>query len=62
MLKRGPSKIVNQARLHYATDQLAVTDRALLDIALDCGFESMAYFHRCFKNKFGAPLHHYRVR
>lgn len=47
-------------RLEHAADALLLTDRTLLDIAQDCGFNSETYFIRMFKRRFGMTPTQYR--
>ncbi|NMO95147.1 AraC family transcriptional regulator [Paenibacillus lemnae] len=48
-----PMAYVNQVRLDRAGGFLADTERTILDIAQDCGFESITAFHTAFKKKYG---------
>ncbi len=59
-LGETPSAIVNRARLRRATHMLRLSSRSVLEIALDCGFENPAQFHRIFKAEFGTSPGRYR--
>ena len=56
------SDFVNEQRLNYATDQLINTNRPVIDIALDCGFNNVNYFYRLFKRKHGDSPNSYRKK
>ncbi len=48
-------------RLTYAADQLKKTDKNVLDIALESGFNSISYFNRTFYEKFGETPTRFRA-
>ncbi|MCW2832589.1 MAG: AraC family transcriptional regulator [Nocardioides sp.] len=48
--------------LERAAYQLAVTDRQVLDVALEAGFGSHEAFTRAFTKAYGAPPAHWRRR
>ena len=50
---RTPGEIVTDARMDFAATELLFTDREITDIALDCGLESLSYFYKIFRNRFG---------
>jgi len=58
----SPTQYVNRIRIQHAAMLLAGTDRALTDIALDCGFENLSYFHRLFRDQYGTTPRGYRLR
>jgi AraC family cel operon transcriptional repressor len=51
-LNLTPSEYVNSLRLNYAANLLLHTDRTILDIALDAGFNNISYFNHLFKKHF----------
>ena len=55
-----PTEIVNQARMCYASDKLRTSDLPILDIALDCGFESLSHFYKIFRTVHGVTPRQYR--
>ncbi len=62
LLHKTPSEIVNDARLQHAALKLLGTDRKIIDIAFDCGYESVAYFYKRFKEHHGETPQSYRIR
>ncbi len=44
-----PTEWLNKERIQRACLLLATTRLSVLEIALDCGFESTSYFHKCFR-------------
>ena len=44
-----PTKYVTQVRIGQACRLLGDADRSILDICLDCGFQNLSHFNRCFK-------------
>jgi len=57
---KTPCELVNDARLEYAAGQLLTTTRDILEIALDCGYESLSHFYALFNRKYGMPPRRYR--
>ena len=47
-----PQNYLIKLRLSQAYYQLRFTDKAIIDIAFDCGFNDSAYFSTRFKNEF----------
>ncbi|MEM1273312.1 MAG: AraC family transcriptional regulator [Pseudomonadota bacterium] len=58
----SPTQYVNRIRIQHAAMLLSGTDRALADIASDCGFENLSYFHRLFREQYGTTPNKYRMR
>lgn len=61
-LGRTPTEVVNEARLDYSARQLAETARPIMDIALDCGLNSLSHFYALFRRRFGMSPRRYRHR
>jgi AraC family cel operon transcriptional repressor len=59
-LGKTPSQIVNEARLLSATHALRMTSQSVTEIALDCGFENPAQFHRLFRAAYRTTPGRYR--
>ncbi len=57
-----PRDLVNEARLNWATAQIASTDKKILEVALESGFENLGHFYLCFRRRHGMPPHAYRMR
>lgn len=53
---------LHRLRIHRAMELLATTPRSLLEIALDCGFESIEHFHRLFRRHTGTTPRAYRLQ
>lgn len=47
------SNYILKVRLNRAKKQLSTTSKMIGDIALDCGFNDLAYFSRSFKKEYG---------
>lgn len=58
----SPTQYVNRIRIQHAAMLLAGTDRTLPDIAADCGFENLSWFHRLFREQYGTTPRGYRLR
>jgi len=58
----SPLTYATRRRLTHAAKDLIETDREIVDIALDCGFESQQTFTRAFTSGFGIPPLKYRNR
>lgn len=59
---RTPTEWLNEERMNHAAKQLEVTDRKVLDIAMDCGFDSLGHFYSVFQREHGCPPRAYRMR
>lgn len=57
------SEYINKKRLEKAAEMLIGTDRPIIEIALDCGFNNVTYFYRLFKRKYDlSPAFYRKVR
>lgn len=59
---KTPVEYLNCYRLSKAAEMLETTDRKILDIALDCGFNSLSYFVNVFHEAMGCAPSQYRKR
>ncbi len=59
---KTPVEYLNCCRLSKAAEMLETTDRKILDIALDCGFNSLSYFINVFREAMGCAPSQYRKR
>jgi|GEM_PF-521542 len=59
---RTPTDFLNETRMNYAAQQLAVTDRKIIDIAMECGFQSLGHFYSIFRGAMGCAPRSYRMR
>jgi AraC-like DNA-binding protein len=59
-LGMSPSAWINQQRITRASLLLSSTNREILDICYDVGFQSPSYFYRIFKTATGLPPKQYR--
>lgn len=55
-----PSEYINKLKLKKATELLTSTDKKILDIIFECGFDNVSYFNRVFKSKFGVTPSNFR--
>ncbi len=60
LVKRPVSEYIKMRRLARACDILKDKDSRILDIALDCGFNSHEHFTKSFKSAFGMTPEEYR--
>lgn len=51
---------INDLRLNYCANQLFNSDRPILEICYDCGFENINWMYRLFKKKYGMPPRQFR--
>lgn len=56
----APREIVQEARLGLVARELALTDKSILEITLDAGFENLGHCYKCFREKYGMPPAEYR--
>jgi AraC family cel operon transcriptional repressor len=59
-LHKTPSKLVNDIRLEHSAKLLTTTNIPIIDISSDCGFESLSYFYRRFKEHYGLSPREFR--
>jgi AraC family transcriptional regulator len=61
-MRETPKKLALRLRLEDAASRLLVTRESVLDIALNCGFQSHEVFCRAFRRRFGMTPSRYRER
>lgn len=59
-LGRSPREIVAEARLRWAAALASSTDKKIIEIALDCGFENLGHFYKLFRRYTGMTPETYR--
>ena len=52
----------NELRLNYATNLITRTNTPIIEICYACGFGSVSYFYRIFKNKHSVSPHQFREK
>lgn len=60
--KTTPKAWINEMRLQYAYNQLVNTDKSIIDIALDSGFNSQSYFTQLYRKRFNQTPSHSRQK
>ena len=55
-----PIKYVRQLRLQRAAELLKTTDKKIVEIGEECGFQVMSYFSRVFREQFSVTPSQYR--
>ena len=58
----SPSAWLNRERMRQARYLLETSQLSILEVSLECGIESLSYFHRSFKAATGHTPRHYRAR
>jgi len=48
----SPRKYINEMKMKRASQLLSSSEKRIIDIAFECGFESISTFNRLFKNHF----------
>lgn len=59
-LDQTPTNYINHLRLTYAANLLTHSDRGIVDIASEVGFESLSYFYALFKAHYGQTPRQFR--
>jgi AraC-like DNA-binding protein len=54
------SEFVNKVRLQAACRELAETDAAVTEIAMNCGFGEISFFNRLFRREKGCSPREWR--
>ncbi|MGE9294807.1 MAG: helix-turn-helix domain-containing protein [Puniceicoccales bacterium] len=62
LLDTTPRDIVNRARLKWASMQLETSQKEIINIAHDCGFENLGHFYKLFKAQHQTTPRQYRIR
>lgn len=57
-----PVDVVTEARIEHAASRLALGDQPIVDIALECGFDSLSHFYRVFRRVTGETPRTWRLR
>ncbi|GIQ69912.1 AraC family transcriptional regulator [Xylanibacillus composti] len=60
MTKKSPVAYMNHYRMQKAAQLLADTDRKIVEIAMEVGFESISYFISVFKKEFNTTPNQFR--
>lgn len=55
------TELVNTLRLDRAAHMLRMTRQPIVNVAMDCGYENLGYFYRCFKKRFNITPRQYRL-
>ena len=53
-IRKTPTEFINDLRLNYAKNLLCNTDKSILEICFDSGFENLSHFYHLFGKQFGA--------
>jgi len=61
-LNKTPSQLVNNIRVEHSAKLLTTTKIPIIEIALMCGFESLSYYYRRFKEYYNLSLLEFRKR
>ncbi len=57
-----PTDFINSLRMNYARNLLLNSDRSIVEICYDVGFDSLGHFYQVFSRHFGMPPLHYRKK
>jgi AraC family cel operon transcriptional repressor len=61
-LNTTPRELVNRSRLKWAAMQLETTDKKIIDIATECGFENLGHFYKLFRQTHHLTPRSYRLK
>lgn len=61
-IKESPNEYILTLRINKAKQELSYTDKAISQIAADCGFSSSDYFSKCFSGRMGISPLQYRKK
>ena len=61
-LGKTPSEFINELRLNYIANMLRGSDRKILDIIMEAGFNSLSYASATFVREYGMSMSKYRER
>lgn len=60
IMGKTPTEYINEVRIEKAAEYLYRTDRKVIDIAMECGYDNIGYFIRRFKEEKGLLPSEYR--
>ena len=55
-----PSEYINELRINYASNLLIHTNTPILELCYMCGYQSLSYFYKVFKRKYGQSPNEFR--
>lgn len=55
-----PTEFINAKRLSYAAELLLTQDLPVIDVGVQCGFNSQSHFYRLFTQRYGCPPRAFR--
>ena len=61
-LNKTPSQLVNDIRLEHSAKLLTTTNIPIIDISGECGFESLSYYYRRFKEHYHLSPREFRKK
>jgi AraC family cel operon transcriptional repressor len=61
-LNTTPRDLINRARLKWASMQLETSDKQIIEIAEECGFENLGYFYKQFRAAHRTTPRQYRIK
>lgn len=50
-----PTEFINMKRMNLAVEMLLSSDKQVIDICAECGFNNLSHFYRVFHRLFGCP-------
>ncbi len=56
------TEMVNRARMEYAARELSNSSKKIIDVGLECGFQSLGHFYKVFRQYYGLSPRNYRQR
>jgi AraC family cel operon transcriptional repressor len=62
LMQTTPRELVSQARLKWASMQLETSQKEIIDIAQECGFENLGHFYKLFKAEYQNTPRQYRMK
>ncbi len=62
LLGMSPRELVNRSRLKWAAMQLETTEKKIVDIASECGFDNLGHFYKIFRARHRRTPRAYRLQ
>lgn len=60
-LQKTPTILINEMRMRHAANCLSTTQKEIVDICYDCGFENVGYFYALFQKFHGMTPRRHRL-
>ena len=58
--RTSPTRLVQRMRMQHAADRLVFTNEPVIEVAAECGYQSLSHFYTVFNDTYGETPREYR--